>query len=151
VPAYPQGATVPAYPKGAATPARPPAATAPAYPAGPGMPHPAAAAPPDPDPAARPGSAALRPGAAGWIAPDHLTHPVLGDVARAMQPVLSRAADLAETAWGGKDEAPPAAVSNTFNVNVALGTGIGPAEREALQDALVDLLRDAARRQGLDI
>ena len=75
-----------------------------------------------------------------------------------MQPVLSRAADLAEPGWEDDPaDAPasPPAVSNTFNVNVALGGGpgatLGPTEREALQDALVDLLRDAARRQGLDV
>jgi hypothetical protein len=79
-------------------------------------------------------------------------HPALGEVARAMRPVLSRAADLGEAAW--EDETPRAAapsISNTFNVTVAMAGNIGPVEREALQDALADLLRDAARRQGLDL
>jgi hypothetical protein len=69
-----------------------------------------------------------------------------------MQPVFARAAALDDAAWD--DEAPstaPPSVSNTFNVTVAMAGNAGPVEREALQDALADLLRDAARRQGLDL
>lgn len=79
-------------------------------------------------------------------------HPALGEVARALQPVLSRAADLGEAAWD--DDVPravPPSVSNTFNVTVAMAGNSSPVDREALQDALTDLLRDAARRQGLDL
>lgn len=81
-----------------------------------------------------------------------LVHPALGAAERAMRPVLSRAADLNEAAWD--DEAARTvspSVSNTFNVTVAMAGSIGPVEREALQDALADLLRDEARRQGLDL
>lgn len=80
------------------------------------------------------------------------TQPALGEVARAIEPILSRAADLGEAAWD--DEGPRAAapsISNTFNITVAMAGSTGPVEREALQDALTDLLRDAARRQGLDL
>jgi hypothetical protein len=81
-----------------------------------------------------------------------LAHPALGEFERAIRPVLSRAAELGEVAWD--DETPRGAapsISNTFNVSVAMAASIGPVEREALQDALADLLRDAARRQGLDL
>ena len=99
--------------------------------------------------------AAAFPGAAPYPAAAAVTaaYPMLGEVARAVQPVLSRAAGLGEAAWDD-GEAPNAAapsVSNTFNVTVAMAGNSGPVEREALQDALTDLLRDAARRQGLDL
>ncbi len=43
-------------------------------------------------------------------------------------------------------------VSNTFNVNVAVGANQDPAaDAGALEDALVELLRSAARRQGLEV
>ena len=44
-------------------------------------------------------------------------------------------------------------VANHFHVNVALGNEAGTDGRtpEQLQDALTALLRDAARRQGLDV
>lgn len=62
-------------------------------------------------------------------------------VARALQPVLTRAADLAEEAWDSPAPATPApSVSNTFNVTVAMSGGIGLAECEALRDALADQL-----------
>ena len=77
---------------------------------------------------------------------------VTSRVLRAVQPSLSHAANLSEAtrdARSGARHAP--SVNNTFNVNVALSAGLGSAEREALQDALADLLCDAARRQGLDV
>ncbi len=49
-------------------------------------------------------------------------------------------------------------VRSTVNVSVILGSGdaaslnaADPAVREALRDALVAILRDDARRQGLDL
>jgi hypothetical protein len=50
-------------------------------------------------------------------------------------------------------------VRSTVNVNVAIGgsssatawNATDPALREALRDALVDILRDDARRQGIDL
>jgi hypothetical protein len=51
--------------------------------------------------------------------------------------------------------APPApnAVNNTFNVNVHVGPdGVSASQdREALEQALCDILRDAARRHGLEV
>jgi hypothetical protein len=48
---------------------------------------------------------------------------------------------------------PSAGVSNTFNVSVHLEpAGVNPAlDRTTLEDALVDVLRDAARRHGLEV
>ena len=87
-----------------------------------------------------------------------------------MQQLFGRAADLTDAALDhtvpadasdddGLDSAGAAdatastvtEVSNTFNVNVALGDRAAPADREALRDALVAILRDGARRQGLDV
>jgi hypothetical protein len=44
-------------------------------------------------------------------------------------------------------------VRNTFNVNVHLDpSGAAPGvDRRALEEALVDILRDTARRHGLEV
>lgn len=44
-------------------------------------------------------------------------------------------------------------VSNTFNVNVSMSAddGLKADDRQTLEDALVDILRTAARRHGLDL
>lgn len=46
-----------------------------------------------------------------------------------------------------------AAVRNTFNVNVHLDSSEAPAgmDRRSLEDALVDILRETARRHGLEV
>ncbi|TJZ64263.1 hypothetical protein [Chitiniphilus eburneus] len=65
-----------------------------------------------------------------------------------------------EAGWQGDDAATPASdggeaprVANHFNVNVAMSSGGGALvdDPQALRDALTELLRDAARRQGLDV
>ena len=75
-----------------------------------------------------------------------------------MDPVLDKAWQLTDAALSpDPTTAPPGAdaprVSNNFNVSVALGDVSSAAGRDPqqLQDALVALLRDAARRQGLDV
>jgi hypothetical protein len=47
---------------------------------------------------------------------------------------------------------PPSPVQNTFNVSVSIaqGEGLGADEREGLEEALVEILRQAARRHGLE-
>ncbi len=85
-------------------------------------------------------------------------------VGRAVEPMLDRAYGLtmAELDVGeargvaSSDEQPaePAArVNNHFNVNVAVGGGTPQLadDPEALREALAEWLRDAARRQGLDV
>ena len=49
--------------------------------------------------------------------------------------------------------APAPAVSNTFNVNVHVDPerADAPLDRDALEQALCDILRDAARRNGLEV
>lgn len=82
----------------------------------------------------------------------------VGRVADAMGPVLDKAWQLTDASLRDTDDAqavPLSAgprVSNHFHVSVALA-GDGPAPRDAqeLETALVALLRDAARRQGLDV
>ena len=83
-----------------------------------------------------------------------------GQVADGMEPVLdqayassTRAFDPAfrpATMSAGQDVAPR--VNNTFNVKVAVGeTHDSVPDAGALEKALVDVLRTAARRQGLEI
>jgi hypothetical protein len=91
---------------------------------------------------------------------------------RAMRPMFDRAADLTGSAverWTANESVmvdgddpsnfgiePPMtpqgpSVNNTFNVTVAMGDRSGsPTDREMLRDAIVEILRDGARRQGLD-
>lgn len=85
-------------------------------------------------------------------------NPALTRVMQAMDPVLDKAWQLTDAALPTSDDAPPAAsdaprVTNQFNVTVALGEATDTAGRDPrqLEDALVALLRDAARRQGLDV
>jgi hypothetical protein len=48
---------------------------------------------------------------------------------------------------------PPPAVSNTFNVSVHVdpNPAESPLNRDALEQALCEILRDAARRNGLEV
>lgn len=83
---------------------------------------------------------------------------LVGRVADAMGPVLDKAWQLTDANLQDTDDdqaAPVSAsprVSNHFHVSVALaGDGSAPRDAQELETALVALLRDAARRQGLDI
>ncbi len=110
---------------------------------------------PEPD-AAAPSLTVSRGTAAPSVLP---RNPALTRVMQAMDPVLDKAWQLTDAALPtGRDapsdmaaEAPR--VTNQFNVTVALGEAADTAGRDPrqLEDALVALLRDAARRQGLDV
>lgn len=67
-----------------------------------------------------------------------------------MAPVLERAHQLTRAA---SPTPPGEAVRNTFNVNVHLDPSNAPSgvDRRALEEALVDILRDTARRHGLEV
>ncbi|MBP7394916.1 MAG: hypothetical protein KA945_13920, partial [Zoogloea sp.] len=85
-------------------------------------------------------------------------NPALTRVLQAMDPVLDKAWQLTDAALSPDQTPAPAGpdtprVNNNFNVTVALGDASSAAGRDPqqLQDALVALLRDAARRQGLDV
>ncbi len=85
--------------------------------------------------------------------------PALPRVMQAMAPVFEKAWRLTDAALpADRSEPPPATpeaprVANHFHVNVALGEAAGSASRDRslLEEALTALLRDAARRQGLDV
>lgn len=122
------------------------------------------AAPPDETaPLAEPEPDAAAPSpplSRGTAAPSVLPrNPALTRVMQAMAPVLDKAWQLTDAALPASDDAPPAAtdaprVTNQFNVTVALGgeaTDTAGRDPRQLEDALVALLRDAARRQGLDV
>jgi hypothetical protein len=77
-----------------------------------------------------------------------------------MAPVLEQAHQLTRTALPPErstSQSTPAtsgeAVRNTFNVNVHLDPSGAPSgvDRRALEEALVDILRDTARRHGLEV
>ncbi len=105
--------------------------------------------------------AAGHPAAPQPAAPSLLPrNPALTRVMQAMDPVLERAWQLTDTALQPAADTPPAPaadapaprVANHFHVNVALGSDTAAGrDPQQLQDALAALLRDAARRQGLDV
>jgi hypothetical protein len=107
---------------------------------------------PAPEPTAAP--APTRPPSP--VAP-RLAEQVTGGMApvleRAQQ--LTRAASPPERSMSAQGAAAPPgeAVRNTFNVNVHLDpSGASPGvDRRALEEALVDILRDTARRHGLEV
>lgn len=82
-----------------------------------------------------------------------------GRVAEALEPVLDKAWQLTDAGLRRDQDIDPAApmpgsprVNNHFHVSVALaGDGAAPRDAQELEIALVTLLRDAARRQGLDV
>ena len=75
-------------------------------------------------------------------------------VSAGVAPVLTHAHELtlAPTA-SNAGRAPNEGVRNTFNVNVHMEPTSAPAglDRHALEEALLDLLRDTARRHGLEV
>lgn len=85
--------------------------------------------------------------------------PALPRVMQAMAPVLDTAWRLTDAALAPEQGEPPSVtpeaprVANHFHVNVALGDTAGTASRDRnqLEETLTALLRDAARRQGLDV
>jgi hypothetical protein len=83
---------------------------------------------------------------------------LVGRVADAMAPVLDKAWQLTDRSLRDSDDNPAPAmaagprVNNHFHVSVALaGESSPPRDAQELETALVALLRDAARRQGLDV
>lgn len=82
----------------------------------------------------------------------------VGRVADAMAPVLDKAWQLTDSSLRDSDDNPAPAmaagprVNNHFHVSVALaGESSAPRDAQELETALIALLRDAARRQGLDV
>ncbi|NOK17277.1 hypothetical protein, partial [Corallococcus carmarthensis] len=75
-------------------------------------------------------------------------------VTAGMAPVLAQAQQLTRAAVAPGAALPAnEAARNTFNVNVHLEpSSASPGlDRHALEEALVDLLRDTARRHGLEV
>lgn len=68
-------------------------------------------------------------------------------VSGALRPVLDRAATLTDGALTAPDGP---RVANHFDVHVLLGTNAA-VDPEALRAALLDLLREAARRHGMEV
>lgn len=85
-------------------------------------------------------------------------------VSLSVAPVLERARQLSHealtvdrtsrpSATDGAAPTPSAAVRNTFNVNVQLDSAntASGMDRRTLEDTLVDILRETARRHGLEV
>jgi len=85
-----------------------------------------------------------------------IIEPLLGSLASGGQPSLPEAPGASEfTSVQVPDtdfDASATRTSNTLNVSVAVGDiGNAALDREALRDALTDILRESARRHGLDL
>ncbi|MCP3166496.1 hypothetical protein [Myxococcus qinghaiensis] len=93
------------------------------------------------------------------------TSQVARQVNQGVTPVLERAQQLTHasltidrsshstTTPPSADSGANAAVRNTFNVNVQVGTDTATSgmDRRTLEDTLVDILRETARRHGLEV
>ncbi|MFY2563361.1 hypothetical protein ACN469_37550 [Corallococcus terminator] len=92
------------------------------------------------------------------------TSQVVRQVNQGMTPVLERAQQVTHAALTverssrpattpAEDSGSNAAVRNTFNVNVQVGTDTATSgmDRRTLEDTLVDILRETARRHGLEV
>ncbi|AKQ66591.1 hypothetical protein A176_003503 [Myxococcus hansupus] len=83
-----------------------------------------------------------------------VTSALTEQVSAGLAPVLTHAHELTQAPVAPNAGRPPnEGVRNTFNVNVHLeptsvSTGL---DRHALEEALIDLLRDTARRHGLEV
>ena len=79
-------------------------------------------------------------------------------ISQSIDPILERAHQISNQSFSQDSldddlDIPVSRVQNTFNVNVAMNqdTASASLDRELLQTALLDMLRTAARRQGLEI
>jgi hypothetical protein len=78
-------------------------------------------------------------------------------LAGALEPIwdesrrITHAALTVERSRGVERGVEHGAVNNTFNVSVHVPSEGAPADREALEQAITDILRDAARRHGLEV
>lgn len=108
----------------------------PAAPASPGLPIRSLAAAPVRDDRVEPPS------------PPRADAAIAGQVAQAMRPILEHAAALTDAAM--ETPAQPR-VANHFSVNVQLGARSDVLDPDALGATLVDMLREAARRHGLEV
>ena len=75
--------------------------------------------------------------------------PLMGEAHRVSNDALTEAPASAPQSA----RSPSASVQNTFNVDVHLSPDTGGAglDRNALEQLLVEILRDAARRNGLEV
>ncbi|WP_342374036.1 hypothetical protein NVS55_21745 [Myxococcus stipitatus] len=87
--------------------------------------------------------------------PPNATTQLAQQVSQELAPLVTRAEQLTRQTRASEASTPTesAAVRNTFNVNVQVGsdnaaTGL---DRRTLEDALVDILRETARRHGLEV
>jgi hypothetical protein len=69
-------------------------------------------------------------------------------VSGGLRPVLDGAAALTDGALSSPDGP---RVANHFDVQVVLGASQGGVDPEALRAALIELLREAARRHGMEV
>ncbi|WP_141323093.1 hypothetical protein [Myxococcus sp. AB025B] len=78
--------------------------------------------------------------------------PLSREVSHAMAPMLEHARQLSVPAPSTEPNT-SAPVQNTFNVSVQVGTDNAATgmDRRTLEDALVDILRESARRHGLEV
>lgn len=79
--------------------------------------------------------------------------PVWSEAQRVNGSSSSAAPSSSARASGAPSASPATEARNTFNVNVHLDSGAGNTgtRREELEETLVDILRETARRHGLEV
>jgi hypothetical protein len=69
-------------------------------------------------------------------------------LSQALRPALDHAAAITDAALRAPEEP---RVANNFSVHVQLGAKPGAVDPDAVEAALLDMLREAARRHGLEV
>lgn len=69
-------------------------------------------------------------------------------LSQALRPTLDHAAAITDAALRAPEEP---RVANHFAVHVQLGTQAGAVDPESVEVALLEMLREAARRHGLEV
>jgi hypothetical protein len=112
------------------------------------LPGPATHSSPSPGVPVRPLRAPVRPEPHQVTSPRREETQMAGQLSQALRPALDHAATITDAALRAPEEP---RVANHFAVHVQLGAKPGAVDPDAVEAALLDMLREAARRHGLEV
>ncbi len=112
------------------------------------LPGPATHSSPSPGVPVRPLRAPVRPEPHQATSPRREETQMAGQLSQALRPALDHAATITDAALRAPEEP---RVANHFAVHVQLGAKPGAVDPDAVEAALLDMLREAARRHGLEV
>ena len=112
------------------------------------LPGPTTHSSPSPGVPVRPLRAPVRPEPHQATSPRREETQLAGQLSQALRPALDHAATITDAALRAPEEP---RVANHFAVHVQLGAKPGAVDPDAVEAALLDMLREAARRHGLEV